>query len=123
MQAYYNKGLQNVYKGIVSPIQNGIRFKSGILITALGVQAALDANPQNGIIKGDICNRYKKLVREEHINGKASLHDTLAFKHAIFNPARYIGMGKGTSLTTAPFRSCEGVQQGAIKIIWDFTMF
>ena len=44
-QAYYDDGLQGVYRGIVSPVQNGVGVKNGISITAFGVQAAVDANP------------------------------------------------------------------------------
>ena len=69
-----------MYKGIVSPVQNGVGVK----------QVALDANPRNSVIKGDICKGYNKLAREGllgDIKGDTKLHGTLAFKHTIFNPA------------------------------------
>ncbi|EJK46732.1 hypothetical protein THAOC_34586 [Thalassiosira oceanica] len=51
-RAYFDKGLKTAYNAILGPVQIGVGVKGGISITVIGVQAALDANPDFGIIQG-----------------------------------------------------------------------
>ena len=100
-------------------------IKNGISITAFGVRAALDANRGHCALKGDLRNGYNEGERAGVIDGireEETLHGTLAFKHALLAPEAYIGMGNGTALVTAPFRCCEGTQQGAVESGWDFSL-
>ena len=93
-------------------------IKNGISIVTFGVQAALDANPDFGCIQGDIKNGYNEVSRAsvlDEIRSHASLSNTLAFSHALMEPAAYVGMGGGCQLITAPFKCKEGVHQGAVE--------
>ena len=42
--------------------------------------------------------------------------------HALLEPSAYVGMGKGTELTIAPFRVAEGTHQGAVESGWLFSL-
>ena len=53
-RAYWDESLQFEYNRILGPVQNGVGIKDGISITAMGVQAALDANSEFGCIQRDI---------------------------------------------------------------------
>jgi len=53
---YFDEGLQATYNSIVGPVQNGVWLKNGISITAIGIQAAMDA--------GDIRNGYNEISRK-----------------------------------------------------------
>ena len=35
--------------------------------------------------------------------------------HALLDPHAYVGMGKGTDLTTTPFKMAKGTHQGAVE--------
>ena len=63
-RAYWDQSLQFEYNRILGPVQNGVGIKGGISITVMGVQAALDANPEFGYIQGYIKNRYNEVCRE-----------------------------------------------------------
>ncbi|EJK70875.1 hypothetical protein THAOC_07730, partial [Thalassiosira oceanica] len=124
-RAYFDEGLKTTYNSILGPVQNGVGVKGGISVTAIGVQAALDANPDFGIIQGDIKNGYNEVARESVLNAIRSagtLGDTLAFSHALLEPEAYVGMGSGTGLFTAPFKMVEGVHQGAVESGWYFSI-
>ena len=47
---------QTSFNGIVVPVQNGVNVKEGITITAFGVQAVIDAQPDFDISQGDLEN-------------------------------------------------------------------
>lgn len=97
----------------------------GISITAFGVQAVMDAQPDFGAVQGDIKNAFNEIQREsimEAMKGEIGLSSTLAFSHVLLNPITYIGMGSCANVVTAPFKSEEGSQQWAIKVGWFFAL-
>ena len=125
-RAYWDESLQFEYNRILGPVQNqnGVGIKGGISITAMGVQDALDANPEFGCIQGDIKNGYNEVCRESIMSALKShscLSSTVVFIQTILEPKGYIGMGHGTELTEAPFRCEEGVHQGAVESGWCVT--
>ena len=63
-RAYWDESLQFEYNRILDPVQNGVGIKGRISITAMGVQAALDANPDFRYIQGDIKNKYNEVCSE-----------------------------------------------------------
>ena len=76
-------------------------------------------------IPGDLRNENNDVMQEGvfvNIKDSGKLDDTLAYSHALLLPEAYVGMGNGTSLTTAPFRCAEGVLQGAIEAGWFFAI-
>jgi len=87
--------------------------------------AMLDFKPEFGAIQGDIKNGFNEVKRESILGAMKEapgLTSTLAFAHMILEPRTYIGMGSGTNLVTAPFRSEEGSQQGSIEGGWFFAL-
>ena len=82
------------------------------------MQAALDANSRFGCIQGDIKNGYNEVERAsvvDEVRSHDCLSNTLAFTHALLEPAAYVGMGGGCGMITAPFKCEEGVHQGAVE--------
>jgi len=124
-RAYFDEDLQATYNDIVGPVQNGVGLKNSISITAIGIQAAMDANPDFGVIQGDIKNGYNEISRKsvlDAIRGSGQLDDTLVFSQALLDVNAYVGMGSGTSLHTTPFTMNEGMHQGAIESSWFFSL-
>ena len=124
-RAYFDEDLQATYNDIVGPVQNGVGLKNGISVTAIGIQAAMDANPDFGVIQGDIKNGYNEISRKsvlDAIRGSGQLDDTLVFSQALLEVDAYVGMGSGTSLHTTPFTMNEGMHQGAIESSWFFSL-
>ena len=89
------------------------------------VRAAIKMLPAFSYMQGDLKNGYNEvecegvLVNIKDDSGKLD-DTTLAFSHALLLPEAHVGVGNGTSLTTAPCRCAEGVHQGAIEAGWFF---
>jgi hypothetical protein len=116
--AWFDGTLLDAFNEILAPVQNGVAIKGGISITAFGVQAALDANPHWGVIQGDIKNGYNEVMRSKILRSlreSGRFDHILAFSHALLEPEAYVGFGNGINTYNAGFRSCEGVDQGAIE--------
>ena len=83
--------------------------------------ATRDAAPGHATIQGDIKNGYNEVQREsmlQEAKSSGKLDNTVVFMHALLDPHAYVGMGKGTKLTTAPFKMSEGTHHGAIESSW-----
>ncbi len=48
--AFFDKDLKDTFNEIVGPVQNRVGTQAGISITAFGMTAALDAEPEFGVI-------------------------------------------------------------------------
>ena len=108
----------DTFNEIIGPVQNGVGVKGGISITVFGVQLMMAANPDFGVIKGDIKNGYNEASREHCLRimkETGKLNHILAFSHALLNPVSYIGIGSGARVIDAGFKSCEGFDQGALE--------
>ena len=82
------------------------------------VQATSDANPDFGVIQGDIKNGYNEICGESvlaTIKGTGKLDETLAFSHALMEPVAYVDMGGGIGLVEASFKCEGGMYQGAVE--------
>jgi hypothetical protein len=124
-QAYFDKGLQELYVCILGPVQNGVGIRGRISITTFGVEAALDANPDFAIFQGNIKNQYNEISCESILAAmkiQPDLYNTLVFTHLTLNPGSYIAIGGGTNMTDAGFRVEEGVQQGAAPSGWLYSL-
>ena len=67
-------------------------------------------------------NEVKRSSVMEELTAQESLEGLYAYTHAMLTPMSFIGMGRGTNLTAAPFRSEEGLQQGAVPSGYLFTL-
>ena len=124
-RCYFDDELQQTYNDLLGPVQNGVGIKGGISITAFTAMAAMDAAPGHATIQGDIKNGFNEVQRETMLQETKTcgkLDDTVVFMQTLLEPHAYVGMGKGTSLTTAPFKMSEGTHQGAVESGWYFCM-
>ena len=118
-RAYFDDSLVQTYTEILGPVQNGVVIKNGISITAFGVQAALDADPSHGVVKGDLMNGFNEAERQimlSETKQEDTLSNTVVFMQALLDPSGYVAMGNGTRLIDAPFSNCDdGGHQGAVE--------
>ena len=78
----------------------------------------MEANPTFGVIKGDMRNGYNEVKREsclQAMRNTGRLDHILAHSHTLLDPVLYIKMGSGVHIEDAGFRSCDGLDQGAIE--------
>ena len=70
-------------------------------------------------------NGYNEAQRQgvmHEMKDTGKLDHTVVFMQSLLEPSAYVGMGKGTELTTAPFRMDKGFHQGAVNSGWLFSL-
>ena len=124
-RVYYDTPTIASFNIITAPIQNGVGLKAGMTISVFAAQAQMEAAPGHEVHKKDLMNGYNEVKRSsvmEELTAQESLEGLYAYTHAMLTPMSFIGMGSGTNLTAAPFRSEEGLQQGAVPSGYLFTL-
>ena len=74
-------------------------------------QLHLEAHPDHVVVSLDMENAYNEIVRArvlEALWSKPDLRPLFMFFYKEMAPESYVGLGSGTHMQTAPFRSAEG---------------
>ena len=111
------KQVTQVFNKATSPMQYGCGEKAGGTKMYFNVKAHMEANPSHAVLSLDYSNAFNEASREKVLEALWTVPDLRpiwSFCYHLLLCKSYVGLGSGHSLTTAPFRSEEGTQQGAI---------
>ena len=101
-----------------APTQFGCGAKAGGTQMIMASQLHLEAHPDHVVVSLDMENAYNEIIRARILQAlwdKPDLRPLFMFFYKEMAPESYVGLGGGTQMRTAPFRSAEGEQQGAHK--------
>jgi hypothetical protein len=112
------KQFTNIFIQATAPMQYGCGEKAGGSKMIFNLSAHMKANPTHTLASLDYSNAFNEASREQILEALWTVPDLRpiwAFIYHILVPKSHVGVGSGHNLTTAPFLSEEGTQQGAIE--------
>ena len=108
----------NVFCDSTKPTQYCVGEKGGITQCIFGMSSLLEANKDFVALSLDVENAYNETSRKAMLDATwncPGLRPLFNFCYHSLLPESFIGLGAGTHLVNAKFKSMEGSQQGCVE--------